>query len=447
MMLAGIMFRISTGKLCSMVGVAAILFASSYPISVDAVIPTANLNIRLGDEISTDLLVSQAFYGPPAPPFQTKSSSDNSKDDYRQNLVSAPQHNSLLCLHPDDIVIDQNTVETTKGSWMIVPRGGCTYEHKTWVAQTVYETSGVIIYNTLASRYTFNETADDDGSASTTLWPLEFHDYDCDNAMAEISSNELHFYSNRNEAMQDGKPAGTGPYDWGKNDPLLSGDTVDNLCKVHDTSNLQNCPSKRCLVAQNKTNNDDKTDDTTTVCCAWDTLLNPYPDTDLEKNITIGIPTIFATIEQGDVLRKAIEKVKQSSKQRISVTVSVHSLWRPTYNISAVLIVLLGVVVAGYAAFRSADDYHVAISKLWLQRNESDAASHSINRNPSSAVCDSGRNDNNQRQESLVTRSNSLADESLQLEPVHALFFLVMSSISLFILFFFKVRSIIYHDE
>jgi hypothetical protein len=419
--------RCSHCRSCLLIGVVAI-FLSSVLIMVDAVLPTAELllmtNSKKNMDVSATLLVSQAFYGPTVP---TQKDSTSDVDDDRRRLTTPLVENALLCFDAaTDEGVNQQVVDFTKGTWMVVPRGGCTYEHKTWIAQSLYKVAGVIVYNTLASRYTFNETDN-----TTIVFPVEYHDYDCNNAKAEIPSNELKFFSSKLEA-EEKTYLQTSPYNVKTNDPLLAGDTVDNLCKIHDENTLRNCPSKRCLVATNKSSNDD----TTIVCCAWDMLLNPYPDDTIDKNVTITIPTIFATMEQGDVLLEAMAKAQGDG----SVTVSIHSRWRPGYNLSAVLIVFFGVFVAGFAAFRSADDYQVGISKLWKGMKKD--PTRNINSNPASAVGDGNGEDNQQQQESLVTRSNSLADESLELEPMHAIVFLVMSSFSLFILFFFKVRSI-----
>ena len=391
---------------------ATVVFLVSGIRLVEAVIPSVELSFfTSGNDNAepTSLLVSQAYYGT-EPPLQGSGGDDSPK-----SLVSPPENDLFLCQKPDEIDIDENVLEFTEDTWIAVPRGGCTYEHKTWVAQSVYKAHGVIIYNTLGSRYSFNKTD------NTIMWPLEHHDYDCDNARAEIPSNELNFYSDPDEAKSSGKAAVNGPYDFETNDALLSGDTVDNLCKIHDANGLRNCPSKRCLVAHQDATNATATD-TTTVCCAWDILLNPYPDTDLDQNVTINIPTLFATMEQWDVLSSALDTSS-------SVTILAYKRWRPTFNFSFVLIVLLGGFVAAFAAFHSADDYHVAISKLWRPKPEGSGGNANRNTNP------------NQQQDRLVPRSNtSLAEESLELEPIHALLFLVMSSISLFILFFFKVR-------
>lgn len=379
-----------------------------------AVIPSVELTLRTSssdDAPPTTLLVSEAFYGP-EPPVQGHG------DNTPKTLVSSPEKNLFLCENPKDIDIDNEFVESTKGTWMVVPRGGCTYEHKTWVAQSVYEAHGIIVYNTLGSKYSFNETNNE------ILWPTKYHDYDCDNARAEIPSNELKFFSNPNDVAS----TGNGPYDFETNDPLLTGDTVDNLCKIHDDNSLRNCPSKRCLVAHkddaaNATLPANK--DTITVCCAWDILVNPYPDTDLDKNVTIKIPTLFASMEQWGIISDAMESSS-------SLTISVNKRWRPTFNFSFVVIVLLGGFVASFAAFRSAEDYHIGISKLWQPRTQE--MSRNNNANQASG---------NRQQDRLVPRSNaSLAEESLELEPIHALMFLVMSSISLFVLFFFKIYNV-----
>ncbi len=379
-----------------------------------AVIPSVELTLRTSSSDGippTTLLVSEAFYGP-APPVHGKG------DNTPETLVSSPEKNRFLCENPKDIDFDNEFVESTKGTWMLVPRGGCTYEHKTWVAQSVYQAHGIIVYNTLGSKYSFNETNNE------ILWPLEYRDYDCDNARAEIPSNELNFFSTPNDATS----TGNGPYDFETNDPLLTGDTVDNLCKMHDANSLRNCPSKRCLLAHqddsaNSTLSANK--DTITVCCAWDILLNPYPDANLDKNVTIQIPTLFASMEQWGI----ISGIMESSSS--SVTISANKRWRPTFNFSFVVIVLLGGFVAAFAAFRSADDYHIGISKLWQPKTQKTGRNNNSNRNSAP------------QQDRLVPRSNSsLAEESLELEPIHALMFLVMSSISLFVLFFFKIYNV-----
>lgn len=359
-------------------------------------------------------LLSQAAFGPD-PPKKSRAGEDDQKA-----LVSSPTSNLFLCQNFDGVEIDRDVLESTRDAWMVVPRGGCTYEQKTWIAQSIYEASGVIVYNTLGSRYSFNETD------SAIVWPLEHHDYDCDNAQAEIPSNELHFFSNIDEANA-AYGVGAGPFDFKTNDQLLTGDTVDNLCKIHDANDLRNCPSKRCLVTLDRKNSvTQPASDTITACCAWDILVNPSPDTTLHQNVTIEIPTLFASMEQWDVISDAMKKSP-------SVTIMVYSRWRPEFNISAVLIVILGVVVASVAAFLSANDYHIGVSKLWQSKKNELTGNNIIKPNSSSG---------NEQQNILVPQNHaSMGEESLELEPIHALLFLVMSSISLLVLFFFKIYN------
>ena len=386
----------------------------------EAVIPSAELFFHAksnDNDWQTPLMLSQAMYGPD-PPNKGGTGGDDQK-----SLVSSPASNIFLCQNSDRLEIDREVLESTKDTWMVVPRGGCTYEQKTWIAQSIYEAHGIIVYNTLGSRYSFNETD------SAIAWPLEHHDYDCDNAQAEISSNELHFFSGIDEANA-ALGVGAGPYDFKTNDQLLTGDTVDNLCKIHDANDLRNCPSKRCLVAHDHNYSVTKpTSDTVKVCCAWDILLNPYLDTNLDQNVTIEIPTLFASMEQWDVISGVMETSS-------SVTVAVYSRWRPKFNLSAALIVILGVMVASLAALLSANDYHIGISKLRQSKKNELTGTNAVQRNPSSG---------NEQPGILVPQNHALmGEESLELEPIHALLFLVMSSISLFVLFFFKVRSLGY---
>jgi len=409
--------------------------------SVDAVIPSAVVTLRSTDgsdssttktktTTTTTLMLAGAVFGP-NPPSQGKGDASDAGGDNGKRLVFPPTSNPFLCQDADDAAADPEILESTKGAWMLVPRGGCTYEYKTWIAQSIYGSVGVIVRNALATRYRFNET-DDNGEPgdNSIVWPSEYVDYDCDNARAEIPSDDLEFFSTPDEALSANGYAS--PYDFVTNDVLLSGDTTDNLCKIHDANDLRNCPSKRCLVAHDIDDGDSATaaaaaaaKDTITVCCAWDILLNPYTDIDLDRNVTIDIPTLFATMEQGDVLSEAMETLP-------SLTIAVYSRWRPSHNFSSVIIVMLGVAVAAFAAFRSADDYHFAASKLWK------SASTLARGSKPEAASGSGR-----PQESLVSRNNSsMSEESLELEPIHALLFLVMSSVSLFVLFFFKIYNV-----
>jgi hypothetical protein len=270
---------------------------------------------------------------------------------------------------------------------------------------------GVIIYNTLASRYSINTTGHDADekyptySTKDILFPQEFSDYDCANAEAQIPTVDLSF-----------QPL---PYNADHNDPLLSGDTEDNLCQLYSETKLRHCESKKCLLTSLSNTS------TTQVCCAWDLHLWLYADPTLQVNQTVTIPTVFITMQQADRLVSDIIKL-----QNVPLMARVHSRWRPDYNGSSLLIWMLGVAVAAFAAYGSAADYHTGIRKLLHRR-----------RQPRSAVPTGNSSNGNRRP--LATR-NPMQEETLELEPIHALGFVVMASSSLFILFYFEVRTDVY---
>lgn len=97
---------------------------------------------------------------------------------------------------------------------------------------------------------------------------------------------------------------------------------------------------------------------------------------------------------------------------------------------------MLGVFVAAIAGYGSASEYHVAIQKRlqdqqrrrWLRRNNNNQQQRQQQRT------------SNQMQQ---RSSSSLQEETLQLEPIHALLFIVMASSGLMILFFFKIYNVV----
>lgn len=446
------------------------LSRSEHMLLCHALTPTAEIHVFGGGgsgsgattttTTSFTLLATQALYGPLSPMRGRRHDIDI--DDIgttATRLVLAPPDNPLLCRDAGGattkreaaipfVVVDESVLRETTGAILVVPRGDCTYELKTYVAQSIYKASGVIVYNTLASRYTLNKTDDHDSNdndgytVDDIIWPLNRHDYDCSNGKAEIPSSDLNF----------DQPL---PYNAAQNDPLLSGDTSDNLCMLHDDNNLRNCESKRCLVADGDsrkkganatTTATATTTTTTTVCCAWDLHLLPYPDHDLDANVTISIPTVFITMRQAEQLLTAMKNAAAAAPgttttTTTAVTAIIRSRWRPYYNTSSLLIWALGVAVAAMAAFGSAGDYHTGIRKLLdddraaaaRQQQQLQSSGGQQQRQPTSSNSHNG----------LVPRTSSLHEETLELEPIHAVGFVVMASTSLFVLFFFKVRQVV----
>jgi hypothetical protein len=372
------------------------------------VIPTAELFVWNQEEGDFSLLVTQAHYGPLSEMNSFHSHQPETPPSHAISLVHSPDNNLLLCQN-DTVLLNQDILRHTKNSLLLVPRGVCSFEFKTHVAQTLYQASGVAIYNTLAAQYRWNDTSSD------ILWPREYFDYDCGNAEAEFPSDILHFFDDASTHDQ--------PYDGAINDPLLTGNTQDSLCKLHDKNHLEKCPSQRCLVAHRDDDSNTTTTpptDTITVCCAWDLPIEPVGDMDLHRNISkITIPTVFLTMQQGAQLQQTL-----SSGTKIML----YSRWKPYYNPSSLLIWMLGVLVAALAAYGSAREYHTGI-RQWLKKQRQSREMEAR-----------GQHEQQQRPVLQHQRSSSSQEETLELEPIHALFFVIMASTSLLVLFFFKVR-------
>ena len=418
---------------------------------VVGVLPTSEIHVSSnGDRMK--IWATEAMFGPrPAMVGRRGPNEDQLKADSTRLMVP-PTDDPLLCdeaLPPTtDRSSDNNDAASTGGTSsssssssqykdaiILVPRGECTYMRKTLAAQAL-GAKGVIVRNTLESRYTVNKTAHQGErypsyNFKDILWPLDKHDYDCSFGQASIPDIDLSF-----------DPL---PYNSRQNDPLLSGDTDQNLCILYSDDNLRNCPSKRCLITHD---DDDPTSNSTSTtqsrsdsgttmlqaCCAWDLYLEPGADYVLWQNYTVTIPTVFVTMKEGDRLLSllgAFGTVDDSSSSN-SVSVSVYARWESTYNISALLIWMLGVAVCSLAAYVSASDYHRGIT-LYLKRM--------YHRGRSSSSSGQSQAQRQQRPQNQIQNRSSMAqEETLALEPIHALGFVVMASTSLLVLFYFKVR-------
>lgn len=350
---------------------------------VTAILPTAELIVATDGSSSPPytLLASQASFGARL--------YENSEESYELKHTS-----SLLCENVTASASYANSI-------LLVPRGECTYQHKAFQAQSM-GAKAIIVYNNLASRYNINTTKHQGEkypsySYEDIIFPEALNDYDCDKASADIPTSDLKM-----------TPL---PYNPEHNDPLLSSSGDDNLCRKYSSNSLENCDSKRCLLTAFSPNATH-----TRACCAWDLHLWLYSD---DSNLSVEIPAVFITMEQGQQL---IQSIQSSTTSK--VTCLLQARWRPKYNPSSFLVWLLGVFVAALAAYYSARDYHYGISKLTREPGRRGRVTNE-----------------NQPAEALATR-NPMQEETVELEPIHALGFLVMASSSLLILFYFKVNGI-----
>lgn len=370
------------------------------PISSWAVLPRGVVELYDSPSASTSYqswLASQAFFGP-SPPMANR----NGRDSDSPQIWKLQHVNSLLC--------DSSPQESWHNAILVIPRGNCSYQHKAWVAQQG-GAAAVLIYNTLQARYTLNTTSgssdsdnnnDQPSSLEDVIWPSQYYDYDCSKGQAQIPAADLSF-----------DPL---PYNAEQNDPLLSGTTNDNLCRLHSSDQLRHCQSNRCYLTGNAT------ETTRQACCAWDLHLYLYPDNQL-SNVTIQIPSLFLTMQQGQELLDLL--------QSRTVYGTVAARWKLEYNLSGILIWALGVVVAALGAYLSASDTHAAIRyKLETFR---------LSPQRSSSSTSTG----NARPSPVPPHRSPLQEETLELQPIHALGFIVMASSSLFILFYFKIYAMV----
>jgi signal peptide peptidase-like protein 2B len=345
------------------------------------------------------LYTSQASFGP-LPPM------DASNNPSRIVTLS-PESNSLLCDNITSVVSGSSSTKTI----MLVPRGECTFEVKAHNAQLL-GADAILIYGTLASRYNVNKTKHGDEKypsydLSDIIYPRASFDYDCQKGRAEIPAPDIRL-----------QPL---PYNSEHNDPILTGDNDDNLCKLYSPTQLRECPSKMCLLTGNFGKNDDASK--LEVCCAWDLHVWLYKD--ISKNTTITIPASYLTMEQGLQL---LNDVQAGNVQAV-----LYSRHRPDYNFSSILIWALGVFVAALAAYLSAGDYHHKIKNV-LSRAQARASSDDPRRS---------RRKDNASNDGLDQTPLPVQEDTLELSPIHALGFIIMASAGLFILFFFKIYNFV----
>ena len=371
-----------------------------------AILPTAGIQlIHSNGQIVHQLLASQASFGP-SPSMTLKQPSFP--------LMTAPVDNPLLC---DTITTTTDT--PFRNAIVLVPRGDCTFQVKTLQAQRLGAV-GVIVMGSLESRYSINKTTNE------WIYPQDKLDYDCNNGMAMIDAKAL-----RHIDIDMDKTTTTSHYD-PANNALLSGESPTNLCWTQSTDQLMHCPSKACLLTGTKPSSSSSSSLTSKVqaCCAWDLHVWLYSDPTVTTNITI--PTVYVTMEQSKLLLESIG---------MSINVMLYSRWRSPYHISSIVIWALGVLVASFAAWSSAQDYRQSAAKQHEQQLLL-ASPHTHERVPSTGGGGGGSPRNQSpthHQQQQQQQQQQYPEEQLELSAGHALGFILMASSGLFILFFFKV--------
>lgn len=381
-------------------------------VMVGGILQTEALEVHLSDAAPSrstyTILTSQAFFG-------SLPSMDPTSNP-RMSLSKAPEDNLLLCQNHTggSEITDSSTTTQYGGTMMLVPRGTCSFETKAWHAQQL-GAKGILIYGNLASRYdlnTTNKTEDYEYSILDITYPLELYDFDCTNGQAHIPS-----------AMLSLDPL---PYNAQQNDPLLSGESSENLCMRSATDNLESCPSKACLLTGKSSTTDGQA--TMEACCAWDLHIWLYQDNNFDELLMerVVIPAAYLSMQQANQLLQDMEENEV-------VLVTLYTRWRPQYNPAILLIWALGVSVAALAAYLSAGDYHDYIRRV-LRRQERHRQGIDTTTSSRTKVNDG------------VERSASSArapPEDMELTAAHALGFIIMASSSLLVLFYFKIYGIV----
>jgi signal peptide peptidase-like protein 2B len=407
---------------------------------VVAVLPTAKIDVGMeGHGTISTLLASEASFGP-----SLAMDADNNEP---MRPMLPPQDNPLLC-NTDYDINNNNNVETSASSVaqvMLVPRGGCTFETKTIAAQKS-GASAVVVYETLASRYSLNTTESSSATptADDIIFPKDKEDYDCDKARVEIPLSSLNF-----------DPL---PYNAEVNDPLLTASHSEEFC-----------PSERTLLTGRKSEDGTMME----ACCAWDTFIWLYNDPSLASaEDQIKIPSVYMNMREAS----NIFNLLQDSSNDNNIFLTIYARHAPKYNLSAILIWALGVFVAALASYLSASEYRNA--KLYIsakiQQREHQQQYHQQQSDPdgltlSAMSADGARsrskspnkvdsrqqqmvfepplqdNDEQMLQTNVAFSSEQTAprEEEMELSMGHALGFVVFASAGLLTLFFLKIYSIV----
>jgi signal peptide peptidase-like protein 2B len=354
----------------------------------------------------------------------------------------SPDDDPLLCNEADGMVdyTEPVALYTQQKTVLVVPRGSCSFERKALAAQRL-GAAAIIIYGNLASRYSVNTTTNE------IIFPQPFHDYDCKFASSFIQESLLSF-----------EPS---PYNSQINDPLLSGsDTDGNVCAKHQPKFNQQCPSQRCLLTGTRKiipTDASSTESFIQACCAWDTYIWLYTDTTIDNrteshNNLVSIQAFYITMNEAALLLETIQSVPQQQ-----LTLTMYTRYAPDASSASFLIWLLGIFVAALSSYLSAGDIRHASRQLmhktrklpmdnkrsmWgrgetIQGEEEDE-------NSSSVDDDTEKNkDMSSTTQAHPHRIHSAASDTVEMTVSAAIAFMLLSTVTLLFLFYFKIYGIV----
>ena len=399
---------------------------------VTAVLPSAKIDVvSQSGVISNTLLASESQFG----------SLLGMGADQSHPMVPMfpPKDNFLLC---NEVPLPTQQQQSSGRQVLIVGRGGCTFERKALAAQRL-GADAMIIYGTLAARYSLNSTdrgADYIYTGNDIIFPTDKEDYDCDKARLEVPLHLLSF-----------DPL---PYNALINDrQLISTNEGGSMLLPAGSS----CPSQRAYLTGK--NNLDANSQTMEACCAWDLHVYLYADTSISPEVEpVTIPAVYITMQEGHLLLNAIQSDS-------SLMLNLYRRYEPEYNISGILIWGLGVFVAALASYLSASEYRHA-KNFFARRSAnnnspsnvvatssmgpSDAGARIRSKSPAKQNGDGFQNSRRMKensdgtaQQQITFVNNTAKEEELELTMGHAIGFVFFSSAGLLTLFFFKLYAVV----
>lgn len=332
-----------------------------------AILPT----MQITSSTSSPIYAATSFYGPIDPSSSSLSSSQT------------PPNDRGLCSDLDDPVTDYDP--PTNDFVFLVPRGNCTFEHKTLRAER-YGAKAVIVYNN-AEQMFFDNHTESQQTGLVSSFPTNLVDYECSNGEAQVplSSLSTPYYSRSNDAL------------------------------FTSCSSNSKCESNRCVVTGSIKTSSPPSSPTMQVCCMWDLHQYLYPDSTLRDSPPT-IPSVLITSKQYD--------------EGLPLTLSISPRPRPKYNASSFLIWAWGCFVACLASRISGSELARALKKTKEKLRRGSGAT----RTPS----ETSASDDDMRREDDIG-----AGESMELNAKHAIGFLVMSSVTLLILFYLNIYAIV----
>jgi signal peptide peptidase-like 2B len=335
---------------------------------VTSVIPSGEM---LLDGMDSPLLTAPAYWGGELP--------QEYETIYRKMIL--PQNGSTGCYA---VITDSEIVE--EGFYLMVERGGCSFEHKAHAAFKAGAV-GLVVHNSPFGVYQGRQYANPE-------------DYDCTASEGWVTG------------------AITGPV-W--QEEMVS--RIPPSC-----SDSPSCPSKRCLYT-NTTN-----EQGTKVCCAWDLFLDMGPDRQdkIAKLIhyqAVPIPVVFVTMAEGDFLQRAMGASMEPSN---FVEVAMFARPLPPIDLASAIIWLMAVAI-------------VVMAAEWASRKE---IYPDESNKKDGFLTDDGDSTYSEIEDGLPPEGAALEatgvdDESFDITPMSAVFFIGFASCTLLLFFFFDLSDVI----